>query len=293
MNKLGIFMNFWELNWAADHAKYINKAADIGFDILEFQAQALLELDNARLRDLRNLAAERGLELTYSLGLNPAYDVSSADEDVRRSGIEYLKRILEKISLMGGKRLSGVDYAGWGSPDFIVDNKAPIVERSLQSMRQVLKTAEDYGILYSFEVVNRFEGCVMNTAEEALAYLAQLDSKNAGILLETYHMNIEETSMGDAIRLVGDKLTGFHTGENNRTPPGRGHLDWEEIFGALRDIGYVGPIVSEPFVRMGGEVGRDIKVWRNLIDIADEVALDEEARRLLAFTKEKLHGFTV
>ena len=79
MNKLGIFMNFWELNWAADHAKYINKAADIGFDILEFQAQALLELDNARLRDLRNLAAERGLELTYSLGCL-LYTSDAADE---------------------------------------------------------------------------------------------------------------------------------------------------------------------------------------------------------------------
>ena len=64
MNKLGIFMNFWEKNWAADHAKYIRKASDIGFDILEFQAQPLLGMTNARMDEIRNTAAEYGIELT-------------------------------------------------------------------------------------------------------------------------------------------------------------------------------------------------------------------------------------
>ena len=105
MNKLGIFMNFWEKNWAADHAKYIRKASDIGFDILEFQAQPLLEMDKEKLLSLKKLADECGIELTYSLGLDPAYDVSSADENVRRGGVDYLQRIVEKIGIMDGKLL--------------------------------------------------------------------------------------------------------------------------------------------------------------------------------------------
>ena len=78
MNKLGIFMNFWEKNWDADHEKYIRKVADIGFDILEFQAQPLLEMSDDKLRHLKRVADECGVELTYSLGLDPRYDVSSA-----------------------------------------------------------------------------------------------------------------------------------------------------------------------------------------------------------------------
>ena len=69
MNKLGIFMNFWEKNWDADHAKYIKKAASIGFDILEFQAQPLLEMSDEKIRSLKALADSVGIELTYSSAL--------------------------------------------------------------------------------------------------------------------------------------------------------------------------------------------------------------------------------
>lgn len=291
MNRLGIFTNFWEKNWNFDHIKYVRKARRIGFDILEFQAQPLLEMSKERMREIRKAADDEGIELTYSLGLDPRYDVSSADEKVRLGGIDYLKRIVEHVGFMGGKIISGVSYAGWGSPNYVVDDKTPIVERSLDSMRQIVKTAEDHDVVYCVEAVNRFEGCVINTAREALDYIAQVDSKNIAVLLDTYHMNIEENSIGDAIRLVGDHLGSFHTGDNNRRCPGRGHIDFDEVFGALADIGYKGRIVSEPFVQMGGEVGRDIKVWRNL-DPPDEEYLDGEAAYLLKFEQDMLrkHG---
>ena len=288
MNKIGIFMNFWVKNWDADHVKYIKKVSGLGFDILEFQAQALLDMDKSRMDEVRQAAKDNGIELTYSLGLNPKYDVASPDAKVREGGIEYLKRIVERIGYMEGKLLSGVNYAGWGSPDYIVDDKSEIVKHSIESVRQVIKTAEDYDVTYCVEVVNRFEGIVMNTAKEAIEYVKQIDSDKIGILLDTYHMNIEEGSIGDAIRSVGGYLKNFHTGENNRVVPGKGHLDWDEIFGALHDIDYQGRIVSEPFVQMGGEVGRDIKVWRDLVEDPSEELLDEEARFLLIFDKDMI-----
>ena len=288
MNRIGIFMNFWVKNWDADHVKYIKKVSGLGFDILEFQAQALLEMDKSRMDEVRQAAKDNGIELTYSLGLNPKYDVASPDAKVREGGIEYLKRIVERIGYMEGKLLSGVNYAGWGSPDYIVDDKSEIVEHSIESVRQVIKTAEDYDVTYCVEVVNRFEGIVMNTAKEAIEYVKQIDSDKIGILLDTYHMNIEEGSIGDAIRSVGGYLKNFHTGENNRVVPGKGHLDWDEIFGALHDIDYQGRIVSEPFVQMGGEVARDNKVWRDLVEDPSEEVLDEEARFLLNFEKDMI-----
>ena len=288
MNKIGIFMNFWVKNWDADHVKHIKKVSGLGFDILEFQAQALLDMDKSRMDEVRQAAKDNGIELTYSLGLNPKYDVASPDAKVREGGIEYLKRIVERIGYMEGKLLSGVNYAGWGSPDYIVDDKSEIVKHSIESVRQVIKTAEDYDVTYCVEVVNRFEGIVMNTAKEAIEYVKQIDSDKIGLLLDTYHMNIEEGSIGDAIRSVGGYLKNFHTGENNRVVPGKGHLDWDEIFGALHDIDYQGRIVSEPFVQMGGEVGRDIKVWRDLVEDPSEELLDEEARFLLNFEKDMI-----
>jgi len=292
MNQLGIFMNFWEKNWIADHAKYIRKAAKLGYDILEFQAQALLEMSDERILELKKIADAEGIRLTYSLGLDPAYDVSSLDETQRQGGVKYLQNIIKKMELAGGDLLSGVSYAGWGTPGVVMNDKTPYWNQSVKSMKEIIKTAEACGVTYCVEAVNRFETCIINTAAEALAYIEEIDSPNIGVLLDTYHMNIEENSIGDAIRLVGaDRMKNFHTGENNRTAPGRGHLDWDEIFGALAEIGYKGPIVSEPFVMMGGEVGRDIHIFRDLVENPTEERIDAEAAYLIDLEKQMLEKY--
>ncbi len=288
MNKLGIFMNFWENTWKADHIKYIKKAADIGFDVLEFQAQPLLEMTEAKMDEIKKAADYHGIELTYSLGLDKKYDISSTDENVRNGGIKYLSDIMSRVSYMGGKIISGVSYAGWGVPDNKDFDRQELTENSVNSMKILSRQAEESGITYGVEAVNRFEGVIINTAKDALNYVEMVDSPNVGILLDTYHMNIEEDNMGDAIRLAGNHLIGLHTGENNRTVPGKGHIDWDEIFKALAEIEFKGRIVSEPFMMTGGEVGRDIYVWRNLVDNTSEEELDKNAAFLLDYEKNMM-----
>ena len=113
-------------------------------------------------------------------------------------------------------------------------------------------------------MLNRFENHVLNTAEEGVAFVREVGKPNVKVHLDTFHMNIEEDSFGEAIRTAGPLLGHFHTGENNRRVPGKGRLPWHEIGTALREIGYDGAVVMEPFVKMGGGVGSDIKVWRDL-----------------------------
>lgn len=294
MNKLGIFINFWENTWDVDHIKYMKKVKNIGFDILEFQAQPLLEMSYGHMDEMKKNAEDLGIELTYSLGLDPRYDVSSSDETIRRGGVEYLKNIVERVAYMEGKILSGVSYAGWGCCDVDpVKGKQPLLENSLKSMREIIKTAENSGVVYCVEAVNRFEGCLINTAKEALAYVEAVDSPNIGVLLDTYHMNIEENSFAEAIHLAGDKLTSFHTGDNNRRCPGRGHIDFDEIFQALSDINYKGRIVSEPFVAQGNEVGRDIFVWRDLEEDMSAEYRDREAAYLLKYEQDMLKKYNM
>lgn len=284
-------MNFWENSWRSDHVKYIKKAADIGFDILEFQAQPLLEMSESRMDEIKNAAADYGIELTYSLGLDKKYDISSRDADVRKGGVRYLSEIMKRVDYMGGKMISGVSYAGWGVPDDAGFDREELTTNSVGCMRELIRHAEELGITYGIEAVNRFEGVIVNTAEDAVRYVDMVDSPNIGVLLDTYHMNIEENNIGDAIRYAGNRLVGFHTGENNRTAPGRGHLDWDEIFQALSDVDYQGRIVSEPFVMSGGEVGRDICVWRNLVSEPSERIIDNEARFLLEFERAMIKKY--
>lgn len=290
MNKLGIFVNFWEKKWSIDYRYYIDKMVKLGYDILEFQAQPLLDMSDEECRAIKKYADERGIKLSYSLGLNPQYDVASRDVEVRKGGVEYLTAIVRKIAVMKGELFSGVTYAGWGLPNHFVDEteKEEMFQRSVDSMIQVMKVAEKEGVTVCCEAVNRYESPLINTAEEAIRYADMVGSSNIGIHLDTYHMNIEENNIGDAIRLVGSRLRHFHTGENNRNVPGRGHIDWDEVFKALGDIGYKNDIVSEPFLMMGDEVGYDIRVWRPILAVPTEAKLDGEAKHLLNFTKSML-----
>lgn len=289
MNKLGIFINFWENRWDVDHIKYMKKAKDIGFDILEFQAQPLLEMSKEHMDEMKKVSQDLGIELTYSLGLDQYYDISSCDETTRLRGIEYLKKIVDCVGYMDGKIISGVSYQGWGCTNVDpIEGKKRLLENSLKSMRELVKSAADNGVIYCVEAVNRFEACLINTAQEALDYVNAINDPNIGILLDTYHMNIEENSFWDAIHLAADKLVNFHTGDNNRRCPGRGHIDFDEIFKALGDIQYKGRIVSEPFVTTGGEVGNAVALWRDLEPDMSQEYRDQEAAYLLNFEKEKL-----
>jgi D-psicose/D-tagatose/L-ribulose 3-epimerase len=135
------------------------------------------------------------------------------------------------------------------------------------------------------EVINRFEQFLINTAAEAVAYVDEVGSPACRILLDTFHMNIEEDSIGGAIRLAGPRLAQLHLGETNRKPPGMGRMPWPEIKGALDGIGFQGSLVMEPFVVPGGQVGRDIGVWREVVERPD---LDALARASAAFVRAHL-----
>lgn len=96
--------------------------------------------------------------------------------------------------------------------------------------------------------------------------------------------------MVEAILLAGDRLGHFHVGENNRRLPGKGGMPWYQIGSALRAIGYHKNVVMEPFVRSGGGVGSDIKVWRDLSKGADEQRLDLDAAASVAYLRNVFSG---
>lgn len=143
---------------------------------------------------------------------------------------------------------------------------------------------------YCLEVLNRFEGYLLNTCAECRQFVEEVDVPAVKIMLDTFHMNIEEDSMTEAILLAGDRLGHFHVGENNRRLPGKGNLPWYQIGSALRAIGYDKNVVMEPFVKSGGKVGSDIKIWRDLSMGAATEQLDRDAAASVAFLRNVFPG---
>ena len=289
MNKVGIYFAYWTESWTGDYKYYVDKVARLGFDVLEVQPDQLLNTPRAELDSLRQMASDRGLELTYCIGFSQDKDLASEATSVRHAGMDYAHKILDIIHIMDGKIFGGINYSAWPAafPSHLID-KRPYLERSIQCVKEISKVAEDYGITYCLEVVNRFEHFLLNTAEEGVAYVEAVGSPNVKLLLDAFHMNIEEDRIGAAIASVGDHLGHFHIGETNRKTPGLGHKPWDEMAQALKKINYQGRVVMEPFVKPGGEVGEAIRVWRDLSGGADEAQLDLKASQALTFIRSKL-----
>lgn len=283
MNKIGIYYAYWVRDWDVDFHPFIDKAAALGFDLLEINAGTVAALSSTERRSLKAHADDNNLALSYCIGLPAQYDLASPDVVVHKKGIVFLQNLANAIGEMGGGQLGGIIYGAWPAtlPAGQTD-KRPFLERSLAGMREAVKAAEDNNVLFNVEVVNRFEQYLLNTCAEAIAYVEAVDSPNIGILLDTFHMNIEEDFIGAAILQAGKHLKHLHVGENNRMPPGYGHIPWTEVSAALRRIGYTGAVVMEPFLTPGGEVGRDIRVYREL---SSRMNLDEEASKALMFMR--------
>lgn len=284
MNPIGMHYGYWTQYWGSEPLQFIKRAQKCGFDILEVNAPKVARMSDAERDVLKGAIADAGISLTYSIGMTADMDLVSEDTATRRKGIAFLQQIARAMKQMGGTVLAGINYSSWPRKLLSGEDKQILTDRAIEGVREAMKAAEDNDVIFCVEVVNRFEQFIMNTAAEGIAFAERVGSPNCKILLDTFHMNIEEDSLGGSIVEAGNWLGHFHLGETNRRPPGRGRIPWPEIFGALRQINYQGAVVMEPFLLPGGEVGRDISVYRDLLGSAD---LDEEAARSVQFVRSE------
>lgn len=288
--KYGIYFAYWEKEWNADQKSYISKVKKLGFDILEISCAMLKNISREELVEMRDMARAEGVTLTAGYGPGPSENLASSDEAVVKNAVAFYTDILEKLEILDIHTLGGGIYSYWP-----VDYTKPIDKegdwkRSVKNVRTVGKIAQACGVDYCLEVLNRFEGYLLNTCAECRQFVEEVDVPAVKIMLDTFHMNIEEDSMTEAILLAGDRLGHFHVGENNRRLPGKGNLPWYQIGSALRAIGYDKNVVMEPFVKSGGKVGSDIKVWRDLSMGAATEQLDRDAAASVAFLRNVFSG---
>ena len=189
MNKIGIYYAYWTHDWDADFHPFIDKVADLGFDVLEINAGTVANMTRDERLRLKAHADDQTIALTYCIGLPHEYDIASADQSVRQNGIAYLKKIAEAVGEISGGKVDGIIYSSWpGTMPVGETDKRPYVERSVASMKEAIKAAEDNDVIFNMEVVNRFEQYILNTADEAVAYVQAVDSPNAnGEIKSTLH----------------------------------------------------------------------------------------------------------
>ncbi len=265
--KYSVHAGLWMAQWTDEITPILKTVADLGYDGVEV---SLLGMSDEKAAALGKAVRDVGLEVTCSDGLSIEKDITSVDASTREAGVEYLKWAIRTTSLIGARGLAGVLYAPWGVYD--PANKAIRAERSAAAFKAVQQELESFDVTLGLEAINRFETDLLNTSAEAVAMANAVNSDRVGVLLDTFHLNIEEKDIEGAITSAADKLVHFHVSDNDRGVPGSGHVPWDSVKKALNTIRYDGWIVAEMFVIAGNPASKDLNIWRNIEPDATKAA---------------------
>ena len=261
MNKLGVHALVWEKGWSHDEcARAIARTAEVGFDLIEIPALApgsLAPPVTARGRHQAGIAST---------------DISSDDREKERRGQERLEQAVSVIRDIGATHMCGILESAFQK--YAVPTTAEGVRRSCEILARVAEKAAASGITMGLEVVNRYESNVLNTASQAVEMCRRIGAPNVKVHLDVYHMNIEESDIGQAIVDTGEHLGYFHTGDSHRGYMGSGSIDLVGVFRALVKADYQGPITFESFSSrvVGQPLEGILGIWRNLWEDSHDLA---------------------
>lgn len=281
MNPIGVCTWIWVSPFTDADASLVGRAHELGADVLELCIE-----DTTRITPDAILAAAEGTDVAFSLcgAFGPDRDVSHDDPEIRRNGLAYIRYLVDLAAAIGAPVIAGPAYSAVGKTRLLsADEREQQRRLAVESLKQSADYAAEKGVRIAVEPLNRFETDLVNTTEQALELIDRIDNDSVGLLLDTFHMNVEEKSHGDAIRLAGERLIHFHSCENDRGTPGTGHVPWDEVFEALDDVGYAGQLVIESFTPAVYEIARAASIWRPL-----DAGGDELAREGVAFVRSGL-----
>jgi D-psicose/D-tagatose/L-ribulose 3-epimerase len=270
-----IGVNAWVWSSPVDTAEFARLAPRVktmGFDLFEVGIESTTDLDYARAGAV---ARDNGLAVSVCAAMGPDRDLIHTDAAIRTSGMDYVRHCIEAAQEIGANNVVGPLYSAvgrtWQSTD---DERRRDTDLLVEQLRLLSAHAGEHGITLCLEPLNRFETSFINLAQQAIEVVDRVDHPACGILLDTFHMNIEERSIGDAIRAAGPRLKHLHSCENDRGAPGSGHVPWTEVAEAVTAIGYDGPVVIESFTSKVKSIARAAAIWRPFAPTQDALAED-------------------
>jgi len=261
--------------------KLAPKVAGMGFEWIEVPLEGLDDLDYEKGAAI---IQANGLGVSVCAAMGPDRDLIHEDKAIRDNGMSYLRACIDASETLGATNLVGPLYSAVGRTwQQTPDGRAKDMDLLVANLSELAAYAGDHGVVLCVEPLNRFETSFINLAEQAIEVVDRVDSPACKIMLDTFHMNIEEKSLGDAIRAVGDRLQQLHACENDRGAPGSGNIPWSDVVQGLKDINYDGPVVIESFTAKVKSIARAAAIWRSLAPTQDALAQDG-----LAFLKQAL-----
>lgn len=255
-----------------DSVKFFPHFKKWGFESVEIPIEDPSKIDS---RFIKAELERNGLvcgAVTPCMG--PSCDLRGT-RDQQKAALEFMHKVIDQMSALDCPTLSGVIYSSVGRADAVPKKERQQQWRTVvKNLRQLCNYATDRDRIIAFEPINRFETDFINTCEQGLAMIEDVNHPALKLHLDTFHMNIEEKNPAEAIHKAGNLLGHFHACGSDRGTPGNDHTDWKSIAAALKSIRYGGDVTIESFTTDVKTIARAASIWRKIEPTREEIAIN-------------------
>ncbi|MFQ5821513.1 MAG: sugar phosphate isomerase/epimerase family protein [Candidatus Heimdallarchaeota archaeon] len=246
----------------------ISKAKMLDFDGIEVPVEDPEKLD---VKGLRKTLDSYGIPCSSICSVFPPdRDLITHDAPIRENCKKYIKKNIKIASELGADVVVVIPSAV-GKLDTILAREDEW-KLAVEGLRELGAFAADYGIYLTIEPLNRFETYFINLLPDAVKLAKDVNHPNVKVMIDTFHMNIEDDKLGEEIKMAGELIFHCHANENDRGAPGSGHIPFAEIFEALKAIQYNRWLIIETFIPGIKEIAKAASIWRPLAPDQDTLA---------------------
>lgn len=257
--KIGMNMLLWTNHVTEQHYDIVEELKKTGYDGIEL---FLGDGDEKLYSSLGRHFADIGMGVTCVASLAPEENISSPEKSHRDAGLDRLKWAIDMGAALNAEVICGPFHSS-----FAHFTRQPPTKEERQRSVEVLQKAAEYAasanIMLTPEALNRFECYLYNTMADLSTMVEQVNHPSLGAMYDTHHANIEEKGQASALKCIAPHLKHVHISENDRGTPGKGPINWDEVFKTLKEINYDGWLTIEAFSTVIPEFANAINVWRD------------------------------
>jgi D-psicose/D-tagatose/L-ribulose 3-epimerase len=270
--KFGVSTWLWTSPFTTDTVALFPKIKAMGYDSVEIPVEYPDLIDGLKVKQA---LIEHGLDAVVCGAFGPTRDLTNEDPNVHKHCFDYIGKCLNLCHTWNAKFLAGPMYSSVGKARMVPAEQRKIEwDRAATNLRKVCQLAHESGLMIALEPLNRFESDLVNTAEDVMRLVSDINHPAAKVMLDSFHMSIEEKDMEQAIVSAGDKLIHVQVSENHRGIPGTGQTPWPSFKRGLQRVGYQGTVSIESFTPEIKELAGAVCIWRNLAESQDGFAED-------------------
>lgn len=266
----GVSTWLWQSPFSTASISLFPKIKSMGFDIVEIPVE---DPDLFDVKTVKQALYDNGLIPTVCGVFGPTKDFTSDDVSLHENCFRYIEKCFEIGSYLEVDFLAGPMYSAVGKARMVSEEQRKLEwELAVTNLRKACLMASKHGQRIALEPLNRFESDLVNTAKDVMRLVTDINHESAKVLLDGFHMTIEEQNIREAINTVGDKLIHVQVSENHRGIPGTGLTPWNDFKHGLEDINYKGSMVIESFTPEIKELAGAVCIWKHLADNQDDFA---------------------